>query len=250
MNIMYARAGIFLGIAFINLASCGSKTASSENSVCPDHMYRYVSSWSGWSACLPRASDLVIDTADAGPNDHGPEIQGAPNIFKRSVRAKALEQLNEWIRSGAHGVAPVDPADTAMLMRSFTMYTTPLDSFASAYYEIYYDQTLDEQKKGKERSLNGKRAFSPEESWPEDRVTTVVNRYGKGFVRTIQYGVYSDTEKGSLAIASLTVEHYSKDRTFTFQGTLATRDTTCRLECLEKDSTIILYDRIVDSIDW
>ena len=250
MNIMFAQAGIFLCIAFIDLSSCGSRTAMSENSRCPNDMYRYVSRWSGWSACLPLVPDLVIDTGLTDQTDLGVEIQGAPMVFSRKARAKANSALNEWIRSGEIGEKPIDQADTTMCMRYFSIDTKQLDSIGAAYYETYYDQSLDEQKKGKERSLKGKARFAPEEAWPEYRVTTLVNSHGKGFVRTIAYGVFNDPDKGWLAIASLTVEHYGKDRTFSFQGTVASRDTTCDLECMEKDTTVLLYDRVIDSIDW
>jgi hypothetical protein len=241
-----------MGILLVDIASCGWKTTTSEQAKCPDRMYRYVSPFSGWSACLPLEEDLVIDSLDADPNYGGIEIKGGPVPFSERSRAEALKKYNAWIRSGEFGEEPIGPADTTTTMRMhfFSIASLPMDSIGKEYYEIYYDRTLDEQKKGKERSLKGKARFAPEETWPENHVTTLVNRYGHGFVRTIQFGVYNDSIRGWLAIASLTVEHYGKDRTFSFQGTVASMDTTCDLECMEKNTTMLLYDRIIDSVDW
>lgn len=250
MSAMIGRMCIFLGILLVNLASCGWKTATSEQAECPDRMYRYVSPFSGWSACLPLVEDLVIDSLDADPNYGGLEIQGGPMSFSERSRAEALKKYNDWIRGGEFGEEPIDPTDTTIRMRFFSIASSPLDSIGAEYHEIYYDQTLDEQKKGKERSLKGKARFAPEETWPENRVTTLINRHSKGFVRTIQYGVYNDSIKGWFTIAMLTVEHYGKDRTFSFQGTVVLKDTTCNFECLERDTTIRLYDRIIDSVNW
>ncbi|MBL0125863.1 MAG: hypothetical protein IPP83_00065 [Flavobacteriales bacterium] len=213
-------------------------------------MYRYDSPLSGWTACLPLAIGLVIDSLDADPNYGGLEIQGGPMVFTERSRAKALEERNAWISSGAIGEEPIDQADTAMRMRNFSIASLKWDSVEADYHNTYYDQTLDEQKKGKERSLKGKASSESDEAWPVNRVTTLVNSHGKGFVRTLQYGVYSDPEKGTIAVANLTVEHYGLDRVLSFQGMVATRDTTCGLECMEKDTTIMLYDRIIDSVDW
>lgn len=250
MSIMVGRMSIFLGVFLVDFAGCGSKTVTSGQDDCPDRMYRYVSPHSGWSACLPLATDLEIDSMNADPNYGGIEIDGGPRSFSERSRTEALKKYNDWIRSGEFGEEPIDPADTTMRMRFFSIASSPLDSIGVEYYEMYYDQTLDEQKKGKERSLIGKARFAPEETWPENRVTTLVNRHGKELVRTIQYGVYNDSIKGWFTIASLSVEHYGKDRTFSFQGTVALKDTTCNFECLEQDTTIQLYDRIIDSVNW
>ncbi len=250
MSAMVGRMGILLGILLVDLASCGWKTATSEQAECPDHMYRYVSPFSGWTACLPLVEDLVIDSLDADPNYGGLEIQGGPVPFSERSRAEAIKKYNDWIRSGEFGVEPIDPADTTMRMRFFSIASSPLDTIGAEYHEIYYDQTLDEQKKGKERSLNRKASFFPEEAWPENSVSTLVNKHGKGFVRTLQYGVYTDSDKGWFTIASLTVEHFGRNRTLSFQGTVALMDTTCDFDCLGRDSTILLYDRIIDSLDW
>jgi hypothetical protein len=210
-------------------------------------MFKYSSQWAGWTACLPIASDLIIDSTVVDPELSGrPEIQGAPVAFSKRVHDMYMENLNDWIRNGSQGNEPLDPSDTALAMRSFTFFVIRFDTMTNNEVVLL---SIPEQMRYYEKHWDQKRA-SAEVPWREKAISVVKNRNGKEFIRTVLLSVDENPTKGWFTVAQLQVEHRYNDLAFIFQGVVASRDTTCNLECMERDSTMILFDRIVDSIDW
>lgn len=152
-----------------------------------------------------------------------------------------MEVHRAWENRKDGTPAPVNPGDTLINMRSFDASFDTMDWVSAPKLEDVAEGLLHELRRDER---------PPEVILRECRVTQLVNSYGKPLARGMTRVSFLWPGKGWITEIRMEVRNATIDGYFVFRGVIGRSDTLCTLDCMEQDSTVLMFDRMVDSVNW